>query len=65
MLAHLKAGGTITQDEAHARFGIGRLAARVGELRAAGHNVMTKMETVPKGDGSKAVIARYMLGGAS
>lgn len=65
MLAHLKAGGTLTQDEAHERYGIGRLAARVGELRAAGHNVTTKMERVPKADGSTAVIARYALGGAS
>jgi len=63
VLDHLRAGGTLTQEQALARYGIGRLAARVGELREAGHDVRTRMERVTKADGSTANIARYALGG--
>lgn len=63
MLDHLRTGRTLTQVEALATYGIGRLAARVGELRDAGHDVRTKMERVRKADGSTANIARYLLGG--
>lgn len=43
ILAHLQAGHTLTHAEAMRRYGIGRLAARVEELRRRGHAIATEM----------------------
>ena len=59
VLAHLKAGCSITQDEARGQFGIMRLASRIDELRREGWNVETEM--IPVGEGG-ARVARYSLG---
>lgn len=56
ILAHLQAGESITQRDAIGEYGIYRLAARVRELRKAGHDVQTVME----GEGEKKW-ARYSL----
>lgn len=56
ILAHLQAGGSITQRDAIHEYGIYRLAARVRDLREAGYDVQTVME----GD-SKKEWARYSL----
>lgn len=53
---HLLAGKTITPIEALHQYGIFRLAARVCELRDAGYEILTEMET----DGVKQW-ARYAL----
>ena len=59
VLELLRAGGSITQDEARARFGVMRLASRIDELRREGWNVLTEM--VPAGQNG-AHVARYSLG---
>lgn len=43
LLAALQTGETITPLDALARFGCFRLAARVGELREAGHSIETDL----------------------
>ena len=43
ILAHLQAVNTLTHAEAMRKFGIGRLAARVEELRRRGHAISTEM----------------------
>lgn len=47
ILAHLKAGRTLTPVEALRRFGTFRLAARINELREQG--VRVKTDRHPKG----------------
>lgn len=39
LLAHLKAGGTLTNRSAHIDFAVGSLTKRISELRAAGYDV--------------------------
>ena len=58
VLKHLRAGKTITQAEA-SRFPmcVGRLAARVKDLRDSGHQIVTIMEASPTG----ARVGRYSL----
>lgn len=58
LLRYLKRGKTITQAEAN-RFPmcIGRLSARIFELRNLGHQIITTMETSPTG----ARVGRYSL----
>ena len=62
LLAHFKAGGTLTQLEAYRHpFRTGRLASRVHDLRGRGVPVEKRMERVGR-DGSR--VARYYLGDA-
>lgn len=42
ILAHLRAGHEITPLEALERFGCMRLAARIADLRGAGHDIETR-----------------------
>lgn len=42
ILRHLERGRTITHLEAERRFGCCRLAARIDELRKAGHPIETR-----------------------
>ena len=56
ILKHLQTRGTLTPIDALNEYGIFRLAARVLELREAGHNVVTIRES----QGEK-VFARYLL----
>ncbi len=50
----------LTPLEALRDLGVGRLAARVQELREAGYPVVTERVAVPTRDG-EAVVARYRL----
>lgn len=59
LLAHLKAGGSVTSYEAYAKFGITQLAARITELEARGIVIERANE---ENDGARYV--RYFLGGA-
>ena len=59
VLGWLKAGNTITSMQARKLFGIERLAARIGEIRDAGHDVLTTMIHVR----NKKVVGRYSMGG--
>tara|TARA_R110000823_G_scaffold130004_1_gene257766 strand:- start:228 stop:467 length:240 start_codon:yes stop_codon:yes gene_type:complete len=56
ILAHLQAGESITPIDALRDYGCFRLAARIKDLRAAGHDV----DMVLEGDGEKKW-ARYSL----
>lgn len=63
ILAWLKAGKPITPLVALNEFGCNRLAARVADLRAAGHPVQSRMITVFNRDGGKCRVAEYRLEG--
>ena len=56
ILKHLKQGKTLTQVDAFNEYGCWRLAARISDLRQAGHEVVTIRES----QGEK-VFARYLL----
>ena len=49
ILAWLQAGNTLTSLEALDRFGCNRLAARVADLRDAGHPIEAQMVTLANG----------------
>jgi hypothetical protein len=57
VLQHLQRGGTLTALQALDLYGIGRLAARIEELRRAGHEIVSEM--VETDTGKK--VARYHL----
>jgi hypothetical protein len=57
ILAHLKSGHTVTALDSVQRFRCLRLAARVKELREAGHRIETEMVRI----GERKRIARYRL----
>lgn len=63
VLEHLKLGKAITSLDALALYGISRLAARIGEIRAAGYEVTADRRSVTKADGTTAHVASYRLGG--
>lgn len=50
---------TITPFEAQRDLGIGRLGARVFDLREAGHDIHTELMTVPNRFGETTRPARY------
>lgn len=49
ILNHLQTIGPLCQPEAATRYRIGRLAARIGELRADGYRIKTTMRRVRSG----------------
>lgn len=53
--------GTLTSMEAFVEFGITRLAARVNELRKAGHDIATKHITTTNRLGGRCTYAEYVL----
>ena len=60
LLVHLASGRSITAHDALHSLGIGRLAARIHELRNDGHDIEREMVTVNTRYGS-ADVARYAL----
>jgi len=58
VLGWLLAGNTLTAMQARKLFGIDRLAARIGELRDAKHDVVTTMIRVR----NKKTVGRYSIG---
>lgn len=67
ILAWLKAGKTLTALGALDEFGCNRLAARIADLRKAGHGIESKTITVFNRDGGKCRVAEYSIvqGGAA
>jgi hypothetical protein len=59
LLAYIKKNGTVTPMEALIKLGIYRTAARVYDLRNAGHNIQTDIVETQSG----ARVARYWLKG--
>lgn len=61
ILEHLKTHGALTSLEA-LRLGFGaRLAARIYDLRAAGHKIVADSVEVQRADGTPTRVARYRL----
>lgn len=61
ILAWLKDGKTLTPLQALSEFSCNRLAARIADLRNAGHEIQTKPITVFNSEGGKCRIAQYSL----
>ncbi|WP_025324488.1 helix-turn-helix domain-containing protein [Deferrisoma camini] len=62
VLRALEQGHTLTPMEALRDLGVGRLSARIKELRDLGYPIETERVTVPTRGGG-AVVARYRLVG--
>ena len=60
VLEYIQEHGSITQREALRKLGVGRLAARISDLRAEGYNITTEIIKVHT-KGGKAHVARYTL----
>lgn len=56
ILQHMKAAGSITALDALSLYGCFRLAARIKDLRDAGHNIVTHNVTI-----NDKTIAQYQL----
>lgn len=61
VLAQLELGRSLTAGEASKEYGIGRLAARIDELREDGHNIKTAMVESFNRRGQTVRIARYWM----
>lgn len=57
LLAHFRSGGCITPASAMELYGIGRLAARIHELRKKGHRITRQISTDDEG----CIITEYRL----
>ena len=61
ILHHLTEKGGITAAEAQSRYGIYRLAARIGELRKKGYPIRNDMVSTNNRSGKKVTFALYTL----
>ena len=61
LLEHLQMGLVIDPLQSWKTLGIYRLAARIQELRAEGHNITTKKKLVLNQFGDSATVAQYKL----
>lgn len=61
ILNHLIHRDSITQREASVRYGVGRLAARIEEIRQRGNNIATKMIPVTKSNGESTHVGEYSM----
>ena len=57
IMAHLRAGNTLTPAEAYERFGSLALHSRIAELRGRGHNIECELVEVQSGKR----VGRYRL----
>ena len=64
ILEYLKTGKSITAAEAVRKFGCYRLAARISDLRQAGHEIISESVTQLNRYGEKVQFASYRLKGA-
>lgn len=62
VLVYMARHGSITQYQAN-ELGIGRLAARVADLKKQGHDIKSEMIAVRKANGKTAQVACYSIGG--
>lgn len=63
ILDWLQSGHGLTAAQALRLFGCFRLAARIAELRRAGHAIDSEMVEAKRSDGSAVRVARYSLRG--
>ena len=62
VLVYMARHGSITQYQAN-ELGIGRLAARIADLKRRGHIINSEMINVRKANGTTAKVACYSIGG--
>lgn len=65
LLKHFESGRSITDTEANIMYSIGRLAARVYDLRSAGYPIKGDMVTVKNQFGKPCRVKRYYMGSGS
>lgn len=61
VLEYLKTKGSITQMEAMEALGCSRLAARIADLRKAGHTIHAERVVKHNRFGERCVVAEYTL----
>lgn len=61
LIEYMQTGKGITQLEALNRFGIGRLASRICDLKAGGYEIVARSKTIVKANGKKTVVCEYFL----
>jgi len=61
LITYLAQGNEITQLDAITKLGIGRLSARVFDIKRKGFPVETEMREVKKATGGKATVAVYKM----
>lgn len=61
LMAYLAQGHEVTQIDAINKLGIGRLAARVFEIKRKGFPVVVEMRKIKKANGEDARIAVYSM----
>jgi len=61
VLELLKGGRVLTQADAYADYGIGRLAARIEELRKEGYEIRSTMIPRANPAGDIVTVARYSM----
>lgn len=61
LLKHLKERGSISALEAVERYGIGRLSARIMDLREGGYAIETEMVTAKNRYGKSVTFGKYKL----
>jgi hypothetical protein len=61
LLNHFKVCDSLTTIEARSYYGVLSVAARIFELRAAGHNIITIRETHHTHKSTHKNVARYLL----
>lgn len=61
LLEYLKTGRGITQLQALEKFGIGRLASRICDLKARGYEIAARPKTVVKANGQKVSVCEYTM----
>lgn len=61
ILRHLRDYGHITSYEAFTEYGITRLAARIHDLRADGHNIKSMVQYARNRYGKKVKFEKYTL----
>ena len=61
ILNHLIHRDSITQREASVRYGVGRLAARIEEIRQRGADIATKMIPATKSNGESTHVGEYSM----
>lgn len=62
LLAHFESGGSLTAMEAAKLYSVGRLAARVSDLRRGGYPIKGDMVSVKNQFGDTCRVKRYYMG---
>lgn len=61
ILSALQRGERLTPADAMSKYGTFRLAARIWDLKQAGHAIVERMVKVPGRDGTTCLVAEYSM----